>query len=129
MQHAQFFQPIALAPARGHTPVVVAGPLIFLSGQVAVDAFGNLIGRDDFRVQAQQIFENIKSGLKTVGADMNHLVKLDIYLLDRSSVPLLEEVRDCFVDGNFPPASTLVEVANLLQDEFLIEITAIAYLP
>lgn len=103
--------------------------MIFLAGQIALDASGNLVGRGDFRAQAQQVFENIKTALATVGADFSHVVKLNIYMVDRSQLPLLREVRDLYVNTQTPPASTLIEVRSLAQEEFLLEIEAIASLP
>jgi enamine deaminase RidA (YjgF/YER057c/UK114 family) len=57
------------------------------------------------------------------------VVKLNIYLLDRSNLPLLREVRDQYVNTQSPPASTLVVAHGLAREEFLLEIEAIASLP
>ena len=57
------------------------------------------------------------------------MVKLNMYLLDRSNLPILREVRDLYVNTQAPPASTLVEVRGLAQEEFLLEVEAIASLP
>ena len=130
-EHLQFLTPATLAPTQGFSQVVTVtgGRLIFLAGQVALDASRNLVGRDDFRAQAQQVFENIKTALAAVGADFSHVVKLNIYMVDRSQLPLLREVRDLYINTQAPPASTLVEVRGLAQEEFLLEIEAIASLP
>ncbi|HEX6777661.1 MAG TPA: RidA family protein [Ktedonobacterales bacterium] len=129
--HIEFLTPSALAPTPGYSQVVkvTGGQTIYIAGQVALDASRNLVGRGDFRVQAQQVFENIKTALATVGTDFNHVVKLNMYVLDRSNLPILREVRDLYVNTQAPPASTLVEVRSLAQEEFLLEIEAIASLP
>lgn len=129
--HIQFLNPSTLAPTPGYTQVVTVtgGKTIYLAGQVALDASRNLVGRGDFRAQAQQVFENIKAALAAVGADFTHVVKLNMYVLDRANLPILREVRDLYVNTQAPPASTLVEVRSLAQEEFLLEIEAIASLP
>ena len=129
--HIQFLSPSTLAPTPGYSQIVTVtgGQLIFLAGQVALDASRNLVGKGDFRAQAQQVFENIKTALAAVGADFTHVVKLNMYVLDRSQLPVLREVRDLYINTETPPASTLVEVRSLAQEEFLLEIEAVASLP
>lgn len=129
--HIQLLNPSTLASPLGYSHVakITGGQTIYLAGQVALDASGALVGRSDFRAQAQQVFENIKTALATVGADFSHVVKLNFYLIDRTHLPLLREVRDLYVNTETPPASTLVEVRGLAREEFLLEIEAIASLP
>ena len=129
--HIHFLNPATLAPTPGYTQVVrvTGGQTIYLAGQVALDASRTLVGRGDFRAQAQQVFENIKTALAAVGADFSHVVKLNMYVVDRSQLPVLREIRDRYVNIQTPPASTLVEVRSLAQEEFLLEIEAIASLP
>ena len=129
--HVRFLSPAALPPAPGYSQVVqvTGGQTIYLAGQVALDASRNLVGRGDFQAQTQQVFENIKTALAAAGADFSHVVKLNIYLLDRANLPVLREVRDRYVNAETPPASTLVEVRGLAQEEFMLEVEAIASLP
>ena len=112
--------PSTLAPTPGYSQIVkvTGGQTIYLAGQVAFDASRNLVGRGDFRAQAQQVFENLKTALAAAGADFSHVVKLNMYVLDRSHLPILREVRDRYVNTEAPPASTLVEVRSLAQEEF-----------
>lgn len=129
--HIEFLNPSAVASPPGYTHVVkvTGGQTIYLSGQVALDVSGTLVGQGDFRAQAQQVFENIKAALAAVGADFSHVVKLNYYLVDRSHLPILREVRDRYVNTQTPPASTAVEVRGLAREEFLLEVEAIASLP
>ncbi|GHO48374.1 RidA family protein [Ktedonospora formicarum] len=129
--HLQFLIPDTLAPTPGYAQVVkvTGGQMIYTAGQVALDASRNLVGRGDFRAQAQQVFENLKAALAAVGADFRHVVKLNMYVVDRTHLPLLREVRDLYVNTQAPPASTTVEVRSLFREEFLLEIEAIASLP
>lgn len=130
-EHVRFLTPATLAPTAGFSQVVTVsgGQTIYVSGQVAFDAARNLVGRGDFRAQAEQVFENIKAALAAAGADFSHVVKLNIYMLDRANLPVLREVRDRYVNTEAPPASTLIEVRGLAQEEFLLEIEAIASIP
>lgn len=129
--HVQFLSPATLAPTPGYSQIVkvTGGQTIYLAGQVALDASRNLVGRGDFGAQAQQVFENLKTALAAVGADFSHVVKLNFYLLDRSNLPALREVRDRYINLDAPPASTLVVVRSLAQEDFLLEVEAIASLP
>jgi reactive intermediate/imine deaminase len=130
-EHIQFLAPATLPPLPGFTQVVkvTGGHTIYISGQVALDASNTLIGRDDFGTQARQVFENLQAALAAAGADFSHVVKLNMYLLDKSHLATLREVRDRYVNTQTPPASTLVEVRSLARDEFMLEIEAIASLP
>jgi enamine deaminase RidA (YjgF/YER057c/UK114 family) len=129
--HIEFLAPATLDAAPGFTHVVKVsgGQTVYISGQVALDASGAVIGRGDFRAQAQQVFENIKAALAAAGADFSHVVKLNISMLDRSNAPVLREVRDRYVNTATPPASTLVIVRGLVSEDFLLEIEVIASLP
>lgn len=126
----RFINPPTLSKPPGFTHVVevTRGRTIFLSGQVAFDQSGNLVGKNDFRAQTEQVFENIKAALAAVGADFKHVVKLNIYVLDASQLRTFIEVRDRYVNTSNPPASTFVEVRKLAREELLIEVEAIAHL-
>ena len=129
--HLQFLSPTELPATVGFSQIakVSGGQAIYLSGQVPLNAAGELVGRDDFRAQAQQVFENVSAALAAGGATFAHVVKLTMYVVDRSYAPILREVRDQFVNTQSPPASTLVVVRSLIREEFLLEVEAIASLP
>jgi reactive intermediate/imine deaminase len=126
-EHAQFLIPTPLGFSQAVK--VSGGRTIYVAGQVALDALGNLVGNGDFRAQAVQVFENIKAALAAAGADFSHVVKLTIYVLDRSNLPTLRDVRDQYVNTQAPPASTAVEVRNLAREDFMLEVEAIASMP
>jgi enamine deaminase RidA (YjgF/YER057c/UK114 family) len=128
-QQPSFLDPTDLPPSRGYTQVVevpAGHRLVFLSGQVPLDSTGGLRGARDFRVQAVQVFENLRAGLRAVGADFENVVKLNFYILDVRNLPTLREVRDRYVSATAPPASTLVEVSRLFRDDVLLEVEAVA---
>jgi enamine deaminase RidA (YjgF/YER057c/UK114 family) len=129
--HIRFLTPPTLAPNPGYTHVVqvTGGRMVYLAGQVALDASGTLVGRGDFRAQAVQVFENLKAALAAAGADFNHVVKLNLFILDRANLPILREVRDQYINTATPPASTLLVVAGLASEDFLLEVEAVASLP
>ena len=127
-EHVRFLSPATLPAIPGFSQVVTVsgGQTIYLAGQVALDASRNLVGRGDFGAQARQVFENIKTALAAAGADFSHVVKLNMYVLDRANLPVLREVRDLYVNTESPPVSTLVVVRDLAQEEFLLEVEAVA---
>lgn len=106
--------------------VVTGGKIVFIAGQVALDKSGNVVGKDDFRAQVQQVFENLKAAVEAAGGDFSDVIKLNSYFLDFSRLAEFREVRDKFVDVKNPPASTAVQVSRLFRPEFLVEIEAVA---
>jgi enamine deaminase RidA (YjgF/YER057c/UK114 family) len=128
----RFLNPDALSKPPGYTHVVeMAGParIVYVAGQLALDRSGKIVGAGDFRAQAIQVFENLKSALAAVGASFDDVVKINNYVLDMSHRPIFREIRDMYVNKAAPPASTLVGVTALAYPEALIEIEAIALLP
>jgi enamine deaminase RidA (YjgF/YER057c/UK114 family) len=120
--------PASLAPPVGysHVATVGAGRLVFVSGQVALDGQGNIVGKDDFRAQARQVFENLRAALESVGAGFRDVIKLNSYVVDLAGMPHFRAVRDEYVNTANPPASTAVQVVKLFRPEFLLEVEAVA---
>lgn len=127
----EFLSPATLPALPGFSQIVKigGGQLVYLSGQVPLDASGALVGPRDFAAQARQVFENLKAALGAIGADFTYVVKLNIYLTERANAPVLREIRDQYVNTQSPPASTLVIVQGLIREEFLLEVEAVAVLP
>lgn len=130
---AQFLNPPALCPTFGWTHVVTTGPgrTVYVSGQVSVDARGEVVGKGDLRAQTQQAFENVKAALAAAGATFRDVVKTNIYVvgLRPEHVPMIREVRSRYIWAEHPPASTLVGVSALVGPDWLIEIEAVAVIP
>jgi enamine deaminase RidA (YjgF/YER057c/UK114 family) len=115
------------APAGySHVVEVKGGRTLYIAGQVAVDKDGNLVGRGDFRAQVKQVFENLKARLEEGGAAFKDVVKLNYYLTDASDVQALRDIRNSYLNTENPPASTLVVVKQLVREEYLIEVEAVA---
>jgi len=115
------------APAGySHVVEVEGGRTLYIAGQVAVDKDGNLVGRGDFRAQVKQVFENLKARLEEGGATFKDVIKLSYYLTDASDVQALRDTRNSYINTENPPASTLVVVKQLVREEYLIEVEAVA---
>ena len=105
---------------------VTGGTIVFVAGQVALDKSGNVVGKDDFRAQVQQVFENLKAAVEAAGGTFDDVIKLNSYVLDLSHLREFREVRDKYVNVNNPPTSTAIQVPRLFRPEFLVEIEAVA---
>jgi enamine deaminase RidA (YjgF/YER057c/UK114 family) len=121
--------PDRIHPPTGYTHVVEvqSGRVAYISGQVALDKAGELVGEGDIVAQTRQVFENIKSALEALGTDFGGVIKLNYYAVDVSRLAEIREVRNEFLIT--PPASTFVVVKGLVRPELLIEIEAIVALP
>jgi 2-iminobutanoate/2-iminopropanoate deaminase len=125
----RFRNPPTLPEPHGYSQLVEvpAGTrLLFLSGQVALDKTGKLVGPGDLEAQATQVFENIRLALADAGATFSDVIKLTYYVLDTKQLPALRHVRDRFISASKPPASTLVQVRGLFRDDVLLEVEAVA---
>lgn len=129
----QLVNPSTVAAPRGysHAAVIDLGnsKMIIMSGQVALDKQGNLVGKDDMGKQTGQVFENIKSIVEAAGGNMSHIVKLGYFATDVTQIQSIRDARDKFINTKNPPASTLVQVSKLFREDVLIEIEATAIIP
>lgn len=115
-------------PISHFTDAVRAGDLLFVSGIVAVDGDGGLVGGDDVVAQTRQIFETMRTVLAAAGCGFEDVVKVTIFLTDVEDRPLINPVRR-EVFGATRPASTLVEVPRLAVPGAKVEVEAVALLP
>ena len=112
---------------------VKPGRLVYVAGQVGVDSSGNLVGKGDAAAQTRQVFQNIGHVLAGAGADFSNVVEFTTYVVGRPSVQGYLQGRgevfpDIFPNGDYPP-NTLLVVAGLVNEDFLVEIKAVAALP
>jgi enamine deaminase RidA (YjgF/YER057c/UK114 family) len=114
------------APAgRGYSQVVTGrGRLVVVSGQVAQNVNGELVGPGDPAAQARQVFENLGRCLAEVGAGFDEVVKLTLFVLDVADLPAVREARDAVIDTARPPASSAVQVSALFAPGYLVEVEA-----
>lgn len=131
-QNAILFNPDTIfIPTAGYSQVaeIKGGKLVYIAGQVPFDKSGNLIGKDDFLAQTEQVFRNIKAAVEAAGGSFSDVVKLNYFCVeavDPALIPSVLKVRDQFVDTKNPPISTFVVVKRLVNPEWLIEIEAVA---
>jgi 2-iminobutanoate/2-iminopropanoate deaminase len=97
------------------------GSLLFLSGQVAVDDAGEVVGAGDMTAQAERTFEIIEGLLAAHGASFGDVVHIRTFLTDMDRRTEYGAVRARYFPGT-PPASTTVEVSRLFRPGLLIEI-------
>jgi enamine deaminase RidA (YjgF/YER057c/UK114 family) len=119
--------PEGVAPGRGYTHVVTgSGRLVAISGQVALDDRGEVVGAGDPAAQARQVFENLRRCLAAAGAGFGDVIKLTYFVTDVAHLPAIRAARDELLGTEQLPASTAVQVAALFSPEFMLEIEALA---
>jgi reactive intermediate/imine deaminase len=113
-------------PLSHYTDAVRGGDTLWISGMLAFDSDGSIVGGADVVAQTEQVFRNLELVLRHCGAEFENVVKVVVYLIDVSARPAINEVRKLYF-GDARPASTLVEVAALAHPEALVEIEAVAH--
>ena len=109
---------------KGYSPGTHVGLMVFTSGQVAEDAWGNLVGKDDVAAQARQCFKNIQTVLALAGAQMSDIAKITCFLTRTEHVLAYAGVRAEWFPANGPASSTVI-VTALVSPDYLVEIEAI----
>jgi 2-iminobutanoate/2-iminopropanoate deaminase len=100
---------------------------VFLSGQGAISADGEVVGEGDFEAQVRQTFDNLRTVLEQAGGSLTDIVKLTVYLTDVANVREYGRIKAEFIPGP-QPASTAVGVAGLALPAMMIEVEAVAVL-
>jgi 2-iminobutanoate/2-iminopropanoate deaminase len=110
-----------------YTPVVtvVPGKLVFVSGLLARNRVGEIVGKGDMRAQIRQVGENLKAALGAAGASLSDLVRTQTFTTDIEAFFQHVDVRMEYF-GQALPTSTTVEVRRLSHPDFLVEVEAIA---
>jgi 2-iminobutanoate/2-iminopropanoate deaminase len=116
----------APAPIGPYSPAIRAGNLVFLSGQIALDANGALVG-DDITSQTEQVMRNIDALLRAAGASFSDVVRTTVFLADFEEFSAMNAVYARHV-ASPPPARSTVQVSRLPKDA-RVEIDVIAVLP
>jgi len=109
-----------------HVAAVTGGRTLYVSGQVAVDESGNVVG-STFAEQAERVFENLRAALAAGGAGFGDVVKMNVYVRDLTSakVKTLREIRTRRF-GTHQPASTLVATPALVHEDLMLEVEVVA---
>ena len=120
--------PDGLAANPAFSPGVRVGELLFVSGQIAQGADGQLVGGNDCAAQTRQVMARIRAIVEAAGATMQDVVKITTFLVNLDDYPGFSQVRSETFPEN-PPASSTVVVAALVRPEFLVEVEAVVHIP
>ena len=135
MPDIKIFNPDGLArPAGTYTHVAHAKTqqVVFIAGQVPMDASGNTVGKGDFEAQCAQVYANIHTALRSVGADWNNVVQFTSYLVRPQDAAAFRAYRGrefpkMFPGGAYPP-NTLLIISRLADEAYLLEGQTVAAL-
>lgn len=135
MAEIKVFSPDVLGKPLGQYSQITrvkASEFVYIAGQLATNREGTIIGADDFGAQCAQVFANIETALKSVGAGWGNVVEFTTYLVHSQDIPKFmtyrkREFPKFFPDGAYPP-NTLLMVDRLVQEPFLVEVKTIAAL-
>src|SRR5262249_43350902 len=130
----RLFNPEGIPVTLGYSNVaeITRGKIVYISGQVARDELGELVGEENFRAQVAQIFHNLNIAVEAAGGTFANIVKLNYYCVESVEpwhLPVVKEIRDRYVNTQKPPVSTFVVVRRLIRPEWLIEVEAVAVVP
>jgi enamine deaminase RidA (YjgF/YER057c/UK114 family) len=130
MAEKRFVNPPGLKPLGMYSNVACArgGTVVFISGQVAVDSQGKIVGKGDVEAQAVQVFENLKLALEAAGGTFADVLKLTIFIknLTPEARKAVMGVRSRYISPTNPPAATMIGIDRLVEDDLLVEIEAVA---
>lgn len=121
--------PSALANPPGYSHVVKDGKTVYVAGQLARDSEGEIVGVGDFSAQAEQVFNNVRGALESVGSNMNSIMKMNVFMTHCEDIPAYRVIRPKFVPDVALPVSTLILCSGLADPDFRIEVEVIATVP
>ena len=115
--------PAAIGP---YSQGVIAGNLLFVSGQIPINPADGSLVSDSLESQANQVFENLRAIIQEAGTSFEHVLKLTIYLTDLENFAAVNKVMENYFNEPYPARAT-VEVSRLPKD-VEVEIDAIVEL-
>jgi len=131
--NVQYLNPAGLHKNPAYTQAIVVrgnATTIYVGGQNAVDASGNIIGKGDLRAQTEKALLNIETALAAGGAELQHVVKWNVYILHGQSAQAgFEAFQKVWGQRPNPPVISVLFVAALAHPDYLVEIDAVAVVP
>jgi enamine deaminase RidA (YjgF/YER057c/UK114 family) len=128
-----FINPDDVPDNRAFSNVVIVsqpGKTVYIGSQHAIDASGRIVGKGDIKTQVEQVFRNLQAALDVAGADLEHIIKWNIYVVEGYSLQAGFEVfLNVWGNRPNPPLITTLFVARLANPDFLVEMDAIAVIP
>lgn len=127
------FNPTGAWPQMGrafnHGVVAPEGKTLHITGQVAWDESGAVVGEGDCAAQTQKSFENVEAILAAVGGRLEDIVSLTIFFLRHRDLPAIQKVRAEKFSAASAPASIIIQTPGLVAPELLVELAPIAVIP
>ena len=111
------------------------GPFVFVGGQISADEHGRTIGVGDIEVQTRNVFNNIRTVLNEVGAEMHHIVKFNTFYVFEGEGDAIREYWEKMTAVRLEffkepgPVGTAIRIPGFAYPDLLIEVDAIAYAP
>src|SRR5829696_3812449 len=132
MSQVQYINPKEL-PAQGYSNVIVVPSgykTVYIGGQDAVNAKGEIVGKGDMGAQTRQIMDNVEIALAAGGAKLENVIKWNVYIVQGNDfMPRYQVFKERWGDRPNPPAVTGVVVVGLARPDLLVEVEAIAVVP
>ena len=115
-------------PSYSQAASVSGGRTIYVSGQVAFDTNGVVVGKGDLRAQVRQVYENVAASLAAAGATFDDVVKVNTYVvgLDPTKAGTIRDARAPFMPKSHVAASTMVGTSSLIHPDLLLEVEVVA---
>ena len=104
------------------------GEWLFISGQIPIDKDGNIVGKNDVKLQTIQVYEIIQGMLNELGYSLENIIKLTTFYVNSDDFPIIAEVRKSYFNKGHLASSSAFCVSALAHSEALVEVEAIAIL-
>lgn len=127
------FNPPGTWPQAGrpynHGVVPGDGRVLYMTGQVAWDAEGKVVGPGNCEIQVRKSFENVRNILAAVGGTLEDIVSMTIVFVNRDDLPTIQKARAEFLRPETGPASIMFQAAGLIVPELVVELIPVAVIP
>lgn len=126
MAHQPIIPAGSAPPLAPYSPGVKAGNTVYVSGVLAMDSDGNIVGEGDVKAQTRQVIESIKAVVEAAGGSLRDIAFNQIFLADLADYAAMNEVYAEYFGDNSPARYCIK--AELVKPEFLVEIASTAHI-